>query len=67
MCDIRQLVNPSNTENKTLITGVPAIILMAVFITLNLYILGIKTSERIDINSRCHACQNILNDQLTRK
>ena len=31
--------------------------------TLNLYILGIKTSEKVDINSRCHACQNILKDQ----
>ena len=63
MCDIRQLVHPSNTENITLITGVPATILMAVFMTLNLYILGIKTPERVDINSRCHACQNILKDQ----
>ena len=48
MCDIRQLVNPSNTENITLITGVPATILMADFMTLNLYILVIKTSKRID-------------------
>ena len=29
ICDIRQLVNPSNTENKTLITDAPATILMA--------------------------------------
>ena len=42
MCDIMQLVNPSNTENKTLITGVPATILMADFMTLNFYILVIE-------------------------
>ena len=46
MCDIRQLVNPSNTENKTLTTGVPATILMTVFITLNFYILVIENVEK---------------------
>ena len=47
ICDIRQLVNPPNTElNKTLITGVPATILMDVFITLNLYILVIENVRK---------------------
>ena len=32
ICDIMQLVNPSNAENKTLITGVTATILMVLFI-----------------------------------
>ena len=46
ICDIVQLANPSNTENKALITGVPATILMAVFMTLNLYILVIKNVRK---------------------
>ena len=46
ICDIRQLVNPSNTENKTFITGVPAPILMTVFMTLNLYILVIENVRK---------------------
>ena len=32
ICDIDQLVNPSNTENMTFITGVAATILIVVFI-----------------------------------
>ena len=46
ICDIVQLVNPSNTENKTLITGVPAPILMTVFMTLNLYTLVIENVRK---------------------
>ena len=56
ICDIMQLVNPSNTENKKPITGFPATTLMDVFITLNLYILVIENVRKNpQLTTVCHA------------
>ena len=61
MCDIGQLVNPSNTENETLYFWCPSHHLNGCLYNVELLHRGNKKRQKEStVNSRCHAFQNIL-------